>query len=613
MSTIASPRDPPRRTPTNSNRPSFETSRSALASPVLTQGPTQPPGPPQQQQRKTSSNRAALREYYNLRASAPRIEIPDSEVPATEIDAPDFNADEYVTKIVEKSSLEELLRLYTRVVGEVRALDAEKKALVYDNYSKLITATETIRKMRANMDPLNPMASTLDPAIAQIYSQASSIRDALRETVPSPDSEEGKKRDAATRQQRTRELAAQVLATPERLRALVGEGKIAQARKEWVMPRKLLESWKEKGLGGSDVEECIEEAPTASSFTYVKLNEIIAGDSARFPSPPLAKASSLVNPRRLCSSCHSTNNSSLKMADNGAWGAWQVESSTFTKAVVAAMQKFYPEEIADKSWDNVGLLVGNSEDDVKKTKKVLVTNDLTYQVAVDAIEQDVSVIVSYHPFIFGGLKSITNQDPQQATLLRLAKAGIAVYCPHTAVDAAPEGLNTWLADIVSGPHQSQRSVAIPCSTAPSSHSGAGYGAIGRFDSAVSLSEIILRLAEKLGGLKHVMVASPVGADVKAAKISSFGVCAGSGYDVLKKAEVDLLVTGETSHHSALRAIQQGQTLVQVFHSNSERGYLQEVLKPKLEAAIKENIPEVEVIVSKYDKDPFTILDVNDLK
>ncbi|KAF4494262.1 NIF3 like [Fusarium agapanthi] len=642
MSTIASPRDPPRRTPTNSNRPSFETSRSALASPVLTQGPTQPPGPPQQQQRKTS-NRAALREYYNLRASAPRIEIPDSEVPATEIDAPDFNADEYVAKIVEKSSLEELLRLYTRVVGEVRALDAEKKALVYDNYSKLITATETIRKMRANMDPLNPMASTLDPAIAQIYSQASSIRDALRETVPSPDSEEGKKRDAATRQQRTRELAAQVLATPERLRALVSEGKIAQARKEWVMPRKLLESWKEKGLGGSDVEECIEEGdealrpvdnkssassprisrderlsrderrsrespPTASSFMSSYLS------STRFLSSPLARAfPTLVNPRRFCSSCHSTNNSSPKMTDNGAWGAWQVESSTFTKAVVAAMQKLYPEEIADKSWDNVGLLVGNSENDARATNKVLVTNDLTYQVAVDAIEQDVSVIVSYHPFIFGGLKSITNKDPQQATLLRLAKAGIAVYCPHTAVDAAPEGLNTWLADIVSGPHQSQRSVAIPCSSAPSSHSGAGYGAIGRFEGDVSLSEIILRLAEKLGGLRHVMVASPVGADVKTSKISSFGVCAGSGSDVLKKAEVDLLVTGETSHHSALRAIQQGQTLVQVFHSNSERGYLQEVFRPKLEAAIKENVPEAEVVVSKYDKDPFTILDVNDLK
>lgn len=68
-------------------------------------------------------------------------------MPASELDGPDFDPEEHVSKVVAESSLEELLRLYTRVVGEVRALDAEKKALVYDNYSKLITATETIRKV----------------------------------------------------------------------------------------------------------------------------------------------------------------------------------------------------------------------------------------------------------------------------------------------------------------------------------------------------------------------------------------------------------------------------------------------------------------------------------
>lgn len=68
-------------------------------------------------------------------------------MPSSDLDAPDFNADEYVARVVSNSGLEDLLRLYTQVVGEVRALDAEKKALVYDNYSKLITATETIRKV----------------------------------------------------------------------------------------------------------------------------------------------------------------------------------------------------------------------------------------------------------------------------------------------------------------------------------------------------------------------------------------------------------------------------------------------------------------------------------
>lgn len=149
MSTIATPREtslPPSRrvasTPTSSTRPSLEAARSAIGSPVAS---AQPPAPVVAKR----ANRAALREYYKLRAAAtPRIEAPDSEVPASDLDNEDFKADEYITKVVSESSLEELLRLYTRVVGEVRALDAEKKALVYDNYSKLISATETIQKVR---------------------------------------------------------------------------------------------------------------------------------------------------------------------------------------------------------------------------------------------------------------------------------------------------------------------------------------------------------------------------------------------------------------------------------------------------------------------------------
>lgn len=113
------------------------------------------------------------------------------------------------------------------------------------------------------MDPLNPMASTLDPAIAQIYSQASSIREALRESIPPPDSEEGKKRETEQRKRRTKELAVEVLGAPERLRALVNEGKMEEARNHWEMPRRLLVSWKEKGFGGEEVQACLEEGDAA--------------------------------------------------------------------------------------------------------------------------------------------------------------------------------------------------------------------------------------------------------------------------------------------------------------------------------------------------------------
>jgi hypothetical protein len=113
------------------------------------------------------------------------------------------------------------------------------------------------------MDPLNPMASTLDPAIAQIYSQASAIRDSLRKSVPAPDSDETLQKEAAEKQRRAKKLAREVLDTPERLRKLAAEGRMLEARRQWEMPRRLLESWKAKGVGGKDVLECLAEGDAA--------------------------------------------------------------------------------------------------------------------------------------------------------------------------------------------------------------------------------------------------------------------------------------------------------------------------------------------------------------
>ncbi|KAH9905996.1 Vps51/Vps67-domain-containing protein [Xylariomycetidae sp. FL2044] len=292
MSTIASPREPgtpmPRRmnsqagtTPTSSNRPSLDTARSPIGSPNPNSANNLSPAPNAAAGTivNPKRNRAALREYYNLKkgaagtATPPQVEVTDpagetgphesSEVPSSEMDKEGFDADAFVKRALADSSMEELLRLYTRVLGETRALDAEKKALVYDNYSKLITATETIRKMRANMDPLNPMASTLDPAIAQIYSQASAIRDSLRKTVPPPDESKKSAEEVRQRRLQTRKLALEVLDTPDRVRALVSEGRLEEARQLWKMPRKLLLAWKEQGIGGSDVNACIEDGDAA--------------------------------------------------------------------------------------------------------------------------------------------------------------------------------------------------------------------------------------------------------------------------------------------------------------------------------------------------------------
>lgn len=218
------------------------------------------------------------------------------------------------------------------------------------------------------------------------------------------------------------------------------------------------------------------------------------------------------------------------------------------------------------------------------------------------------------PFIFRGLKSVDITDPQQRILLQLAQKNIAVYCPHTAVDAVPGGLNDWLADILCSPQVSKsRAFCQPTSAPPpAGFEGAGYGRKVVFAQPTSVTELLQRLAKGLGGIKYCMVAAPKQPDLATRKVLSAAVCAGSGFDVLKSAAVDVLVTGEMTHHNALRAVMENKVVITVFHSNSERAYLRQRMQPALEAELQKVDGPAKVLVSEEDTDPFKIWDVENL-
>jgi dinuclear metal center YbgI/SA1388 family protein len=93
-------------------------------------------------------------------------------------------------------------------------------------------------------------------------------------------------------------------------------------------------------------------------------------------------------------------------------------------------------------WDNVGLLIGSPQ---WQADSILLTIDLTEDVLAEAKSVGANMIVAYHPPIFHPLKTLTDSEVRQAIVLEAARAGIAVYSPHTALDAAPGGLNDWLA------------------------------------------------------------------------------------------------------------------------------------------------------------------------
>jgi putative NIF3 family GTP cyclohydrolase 1 type 2 len=118
------------------------------------------------------------------------------------------------------------------------------------------------------------------------------------------------------------------------------------------------------------------------------------------------------------------------------------------------------------------------------------------------------------------------------------------------------------------------------------------------------------------------------------RILSVGICAGSGGSMLSPLRgVDLLFTGEMSHHEALAAIERGQCVITLFHSNSERGFLHAVLRDQLEKTLREEWDsirqverngkdvsaelldvlkddEVTIEVSEHDRDPYGIVIAN---
>jgi putative NIF3 family GTP cyclohydrolase 1 type 2 len=114
-----------------------------------------------------------------------------------------------------------------------------------------------------------------------------------------------------------------------------------------------------------------------------------------------------------------------------------VRTRAFIDAIVKAMGEIAPLELADGSWDNVGLLLESPLS--LKSGRILLTNDLTSPVVAEAIENRADMIISYHPPWFKATKRLlASSGPLTHINLCLAN-GISIYSPHTALDSISGG------------------------------------------------------------------------------------------------------------------------------------------------------------------------------
>ncbi len=113
------------------------------------------------------------------------------------------------------------------------------------------------------------------------------------------------------------------------------------------------------------------------------------------------------------------------------------------KDIAERIKKIVPLELA-QDWDNVGLLIGDPQ---KNVKNILLTIDVTSDIAAEAKRLKTDLIVSYHPVIWDGLKKITSEG-QSSVVYNLIRRGLAVFSIHTALDSAIGGVNDGLAEII---------------------------------------------------------------------------------------------------------------------------------------------------------------------
>ena len=251
--------------------------------------------------------------------------------------------------------------------------------------------------------------------------------------------------------------------------------------------------------------------------------------------------------------------------------------------VMLILQEIVPLSLAEE-WDNVGLLLNPLRP--RNIKKILMTIDLTEAVANEAILNKADLIIAYHPILFRPLSRLDADNAYDRTVMKLIQKNVAVYSPHTALDAVIGGVNDWLADGVGNGE-----VTPIC---PIINTDTGQGRLVALAKPVSLKTLTQRIKKYLD-LNNVRVAK---AD-QDTPIQIIALCAGAGTEVFKDVKADCYLTGEMSHHNILAATLNGSHVILCEHTNTERGYLP-VYAKILRKALGNGI---DIAVSEIDSDP----------
>ena len=249
-----------------------------------------------------------------------------------------------------------------------------------------------------------------------------------------------------------------------------------------------------------------------------------------------------------------------------------------------------------ESWDNSGLQIGCSDKDIHK---VMVCLDLTEAVLDEAEAIGADLVISHHPLIFKGLKSISGSTYQERCVRKAILSDIAVYSAHTSLDNILGGVNHKIASLLglsslrwldSG--ESAERCDEKCGGVDAVARASGSGLIGELKEPVAAAEFLstVKTIFSVKALKHSPLPSTT--------IRSVALCGGAGAFLLPQAVAkgaDCFISGEFHYHDYFDP---GTLLIELGHYESEQ-FTQDLLKESLEKAF----PGLEIVKTSVNTNP----------
>lgn len=214
-----------------------------------------------------------------------------------------------------------------------------------------------------------------------------------------------------------------------------------------------------------------------------------------------------------------------------------------------------------ENWDNVGLLVGREE---KEIRKIFVALDVTEETLAQAEECGADLMITHHPLLFSPVKKITSGDFIGRRLIKMIQSDLCYYAMHTNFDV--KGMAQMNQECLGLLDAS----VLEVTAVDDEGKEEGIGRIGTLSEEMTLEAFARKVKEDFEIPDVRMYGDPAGT------LQRVAVCSGSGKSFVKaalKKQADVLVTGDIDYHTGIDAAAQGLFVIDAGHYGTEYGFI----------------------------------------